>query len=52
MWGVYGYSRVRLGKGHTELCKGNQKKSHAATSPENLHGAAEWQSKDTRTDLG
>ena len=52
MWECLGYSRVRLGKGHTEMCKGNQKKRHAAKSLENWHGAAEWQSKDARTDLG
>ena len=50
--GVSGNSRVRLGEGHTELCKGKQKKSHAATPPGNWHGAADWQSKDRRTDPG
>ena len=49
---VSGDSRVRLGKGHTEMCKGNQKKRHAATSPENWHGAADWQSKHRSSGLG
>ena len=51
VWECPGYSRVRLGKGLTEMCEGNEKKSHAATSPENWHGAAEWQSKNGRTGL-